>query len=149
MKVRFLSVAEKELRDAFDWYESQTPGLGNEFLVELDQAVMRIRRYPKSCPATEDGMRRALLNRFRPSQSVAIIGMSTGNSRHGFQRNLSARSRAARIASAMIAICGFTPRDPGITEPSIMCRLGTSWVSREKFTTEVLGSAPIAHVPTG
>ena len=64
MKVRFLSVAEKELRDTFDWYESQTPGLGNEFLVELDQAVMRIRHYPMSCPAAEDGMRRALLNRF-------------------------------------------------------------------------------------
>ena len=64
MKVRFLSVAEREMRDAFDWYERQSLGLGSEFLAELDQAVGRIRRYPRSCPVLTDGTRRALLSRF-------------------------------------------------------------------------------------
>ena len=64
MKVRFLSVAEREMRDAFDWYKRQSLGLGAEFLAELDQAVGRIRRYPRSCPVLKDGIRRALLSRF-------------------------------------------------------------------------------------
>lgn len=64
MKVRFLSIAEREMRVAFDWYENQSSGLGGEFLTELDQVVVRIRRYPESCPVTKDGMRRASLNRF-------------------------------------------------------------------------------------
>ena len=64
MKVRFLSVAEREMRDAFDWYERQSPGLGAEFLAELDQAVGRIRRYPESCQVVEEEIRRALLSRF-------------------------------------------------------------------------------------
>ncbi len=64
MRIRFLSVAEREMRDAYDWYERQSPGLGAEFLAELDSAVIRILRYPESCTATEEGLRRALLNRF-------------------------------------------------------------------------------------
>jgi toxin ParE2 len=64
MKVQFLSVAEREMRDTFDWFERQSPGLGADFLAELDLAVSRIRRFPESCPAVAAGMRRALLNRF-------------------------------------------------------------------------------------
>lgn len=63
MKVQFLSPAEREMWDAFDWYERQSPGLGADFLAELDQAAGRIRRYPESCPA-KDAIRRALLSRF-------------------------------------------------------------------------------------
>ena len=64
MRIRFLSVAEREMRDAFDWYQGQSPGLGVEFLAELDSAVGRIRRYPESCTVLKGGMRRALLSRF-------------------------------------------------------------------------------------
>ena len=56
MKLRFLSVAEREMWGAFDWYERQSPGLGAQFLSELDQAVARVRRYPESCPVVEDEM---------------------------------------------------------------------------------------------
>jgi hypothetical protein len=64
MKVRILSVAEREMWDAFDWYERQSRGLGTQFLSEFDQAVARVRRYPESCPVVDDGMRRVLLGRF-------------------------------------------------------------------------------------
>jgi hypothetical protein len=31
---RLLEDAEQEANDAFDWYQSQSPGLGNDFRVE-------------------------------------------------------------------------------------------------------------------
>lgn len=77
MKVRFLSVAEREMRHAFDWYEQQSPGLGAEFITELDRTVSRIRSYPKLCPMAEDGMRRALLCRFSYGLWYAIEGDAT------------------------------------------------------------------------
>jgi len=64
VKIRFLSVARQELDDAFDWYESQSAGLGYEFLDELDRAVRRIKVYPDSCMELVPGLRRALLSRF-------------------------------------------------------------------------------------
>jgi len=64
VKIRFLSVARRELDDAFAWYESQSAGLGCEFLDELDRAVRRIRSYPNSCVELTLGLRRALLSRF-------------------------------------------------------------------------------------
>ncbi len=64
MRVRFSSLAEQEMRDAFAWYEEQSPGLGHAFLAELDQAITRIRRYPESCPANKDQVRRLLIHRF-------------------------------------------------------------------------------------
>lgn len=64
MKIRFLSVARRELDDAFIWYESQSAGLGYEFLDELDRIVRRIKAYPDSCAELIPGLRRALLSRF-------------------------------------------------------------------------------------
>ena len=48
MTIRFLSVARRELDDAFAWYERQSAGLGYEFLDELDRVARRIRTYPDS-----------------------------------------------------------------------------------------------------
>ena len=39
MRVRFLTPAQRELHDAVAWYDEQAPGLGLEFLDELDRAV--------------------------------------------------------------------------------------------------------------
>ncbi|MFZ3157253.1 MAG: hypothetical protein WA124_07090 [Smithella sp.] len=41
MKIHFLSIAEKELNDAVDWYNEQADGLGKEFLDQLDRAIRR------------------------------------------------------------------------------------------------------------
>jgi hypothetical protein len=48
VKIRFLSVARRELDDAFTWYEGQAAGLGYEFLDEMDRVVRRIKAYPDS-----------------------------------------------------------------------------------------------------
>jgi hypothetical protein len=64
MKVRFLSVADLELADAFAWHEQAQPGLGYLLIEEIDRTIHRITRYPESCPDSGDGLRRALVNRF-------------------------------------------------------------------------------------
>lgn len=64
MKVRFLSLAEREVEDAFAWYEEQSVGLGREFLDELDRAVRRIATFPLAATVIELGLRRCLLSRF-------------------------------------------------------------------------------------
>jgi len=64
MKVRFLSVAQQELDDAYDWYNDQADGLGKEFLNETDRTVRRVAAFPLSCPELETGLRRCLLARF-------------------------------------------------------------------------------------
>ena len=64
MKVRFLSMADQELFDAFEWYEQAQPGLGHALIDEVDRVVHRIAHYPESCADTGDGIRRALVSRF-------------------------------------------------------------------------------------
>ena len=64
MKIDFLDLARQELDDAFDWYEAQAPGLGYDFLSEIDRAVRRILVYSQSAAIIETGLRRVLINRF-------------------------------------------------------------------------------------
>lgn len=64
MKIDFLDLTRRELDDAFDWYEAQVPGLGYDFLSEVDRAVGRILAYPQSAAILEPGLRRVLINRF-------------------------------------------------------------------------------------
>ena len=48
MKVGFLKLAEKELDDAFEYYESEQPGLGFRFQTEVAHSLSRIIEYPLS-----------------------------------------------------------------------------------------------------
>jgi plasmid stabilization system protein ParE len=62
--VRFLETAEIELDQALHWYESQAPGLGDAFLIEVLSAADRIARYPEAWQPLEEGVRRCRLSRF-------------------------------------------------------------------------------------
>ncbi len=64
MKVRFLNHAQSEIDDAFAWYETQSVGLGIQFLDDFDRAVRRISAYPLASSEIDDGLRRCLLSRF-------------------------------------------------------------------------------------
>jgi plasmid stabilization system protein ParE len=64
MNVRFLELAQKELDDAFAWYEAQVRGLGMEFLDEIDRAVRRITSWPLSSQELSPGIRRCIVSRF-------------------------------------------------------------------------------------
>lgn len=61
--VHLLPEAERELEDAFWWYERQRSGLGLEFLLAFDAAVERLRRLPKGYELVALRTRKALLRR--------------------------------------------------------------------------------------
>ena len=56
--------AEHDIQAAFEWYESQRPGLGDEFLVAVRQRLEAVRAFPESCPVIYRDIRRAVVSRF-------------------------------------------------------------------------------------
>lgn len=64
MNLLIAKLAQQEIDDAVDWYDSQSEGLGVQFLDELDRAIRRLLRYPLSCAEIEPRLRRCLLTRF-------------------------------------------------------------------------------------
>lgn len=56
--------AELDISDAYDWYESQRVGLGEEFLSSVDACMERICRQPRLYPCVYEEHRRALIRRF-------------------------------------------------------------------------------------
>ncbi len=62
--VHLLLDAERELEDAFWWYERQRSGLGLEFLLAFDAVVESLRRLPEGHEIVALKTRKALLRRF-------------------------------------------------------------------------------------
>jgi len=56
--------AEAELIEAGLYYESKQPGLGGEFLGEIDASVDSILRDPRRLPTVEGDVRRQFVRRF-------------------------------------------------------------------------------------
>jgi toxin ParE1/3/4 len=56
--------AETELREAVDWYEARSQGLGSEFLRAVRAAFALIERNPEQSPCVRDEIRRTLVRRF-------------------------------------------------------------------------------------
>ena len=69
MSIRFLREAEKEVDEAFLWYEQQVVGLGYAFLSALDEGVELIRRFPLGFEVARGDLRKCSLKRF-PFQIV-------------------------------------------------------------------------------
>jgi plasmid stabilization system protein ParE len=56
--------AERDLAEAYEWYESQLDGLGSDFLLRIDATLSSIQRTPDLYPAVYGKIRRALIRRF-------------------------------------------------------------------------------------
>ena len=57
--------AEKDLDDAYHWYEKQEPGLGKQVIRCIDAKIATINRHPLHHPVVQnENVRRALVNRF-------------------------------------------------------------------------------------
>ena len=56
--------AEQDVADAYAWYESRRPGLGEEFLGSVDACIEAIRRMPEMHAFAHETYRRALVRRF-------------------------------------------------------------------------------------
>lgn len=51
-------------KDAYDWYEFQRPGLGEDFLDELDSMYRNIETHPEYYRKIKKNFRQAVLKRF-------------------------------------------------------------------------------------
>jgi plasmid stabilization system protein ParE len=74
--------ARADLDEASNWYEAQRPGLGDEFLQQVDAAFRRIEARPTQFPKVLGELRRALLRRFPYSayflterRRIVVIGV--------------------------------------------------------------------------
>ena len=56
--------AEREIQEAFNWYEEQSEGLGLEFLRAADACLSVVQRNPSAFKSVHKQVRRALLRRF-------------------------------------------------------------------------------------
>ncbi|MCH8225449.1 MAG: type II toxin-antitoxin system RelE/ParE family toxin [Chloroflexi bacterium] len=64
MEIRFLEIAERELEEAVTYYNLESPGLGDEFLLQFLNALERIRQYSEAWQRFSQNTRRCRVNRF-------------------------------------------------------------------------------------
>jgi plasmid stabilization system protein ParE len=63
-KLFFAPEAERDLAEAFAWYEEQRPGLGEELLRCIEACIEAIRRTPGIHSVVHESYRRGLVRRF-------------------------------------------------------------------------------------
>src|SRR5688500_19828126 len=63
-RVIFTPEADDDVVGSYAWYESQEPGLGEDFLRSVEACVRGIQRHPEMYPAAIDEFRRAPIRRF-------------------------------------------------------------------------------------
>ena len=56
--------AENELNDAADFYDLESPGLGETFINEIHKAIDLIARFPEASPLIRGRIRRKVLIKF-------------------------------------------------------------------------------------
>ena len=56
--------AESDIDDAYQWYESQRKGLGEDFLLCIEEALSRASRNPAIYSVIYNEVRRVLIRRF-------------------------------------------------------------------------------------
>src|SRR5882672_914536 len=56
--------AENDIQSVFEWYESQRPGLGDQFLAAVRERLDAVRSFPEANPIVYRGTRRAVVSRF-------------------------------------------------------------------------------------
>ena len=64
MNARFTSIAERELKEAMEFYEAAQTGLGAEFLAEVEAAPRLIVAHPQAWLALSPRTRRCRTHRF-------------------------------------------------------------------------------------
>jgi hypothetical protein len=57
--------AEYDIQEAYQWYEEQRGGLGEDFLLCLEAALSKIRHAPEAYPIVYKNVRRILIAAFR------------------------------------------------------------------------------------
>jgi plasmid stabilization system protein ParE len=67
--------AKADLLRAHDWYEERCAGLGDEFLADHAEALLRLEADPERFPLYYRGFRRVLTHRFPYKIFFRIVGL--------------------------------------------------------------------------
>lgn len=94
MNIRFLEVAELELDEAASYYNQQSPGLGDAFVLEVVSAIDRIRRFPNAWHPMGEETRRCRLRRFPygliyalEGDEILVVAVAHGQREPGYWRD--------------------------------------------------------------
>lgn len=79
MQVRLLEIAQTELDESIDYYNSESAGLGDEFLVEVLLVLDRIKNFPQAWHRL----------RISPAAVNCVVSLTESYTRHWIQRFLS------------------------------------------------------------
>ena len=86
LEIRLRPEAEQDLADAAAWYEEQQPGLGHEFLDEVEAMLSSSAETPLMFPSVHRNTRRAVIQRFpfsvyfrANSPSIVVIAIMHGS----------------------------------------------------------------------
>ena len=90
---RFLPPAEEEMTEAALFYESHSPGLGLEFLRDVQRIIDMVRQHPQIGESLGRGLRRALARRFpfmliysEEPEAVLVVAVAHQTRRPGYWR---------------------------------------------------------------
>jgi toxin ParE2 len=64
MTFRFVAAARRDIANAIEYYDRAVPGLGLEFLDEVERTILRIVRQPNAWTRVFENHRRCRLRRF-------------------------------------------------------------------------------------
>jgi len=70
--LRLHDAADLELNEAADFYDLESPGLGDVFLDDLERAFARIREFPDAAPTVAPGVRKLVLARHLTADSPPL-----------------------------------------------------------------------------
>ncbi|MEK7270479.1 MAG: type II toxin-antitoxin system RelE/ParE family toxin [Planctomycetota bacterium] len=76
MTFRFLSPAQADIASAADYYEKAVPGLGLDFLDEIERTIQRILLQPEAWAQISPNHRRCRMHRFPYGLLYSIEGDS-------------------------------------------------------------------------
>jgi toxin ParE1/3/4 len=63
-QLKFLPEVERDVSEAYDWYEEQLEGLGEDLLLSIDASLNGIVRNPHLSEVLYKGMRKRIVKRF-------------------------------------------------------------------------------------
>lgn len=73
MEVRFLDVAQQELDETVEYYNTELQGLGDQFLLEVLSSLERIQQFPEAWQQFTQNSRRCRTRRFPYGLAYQIL----------------------------------------------------------------------------
>jgi hypothetical protein len=91
---RFLEEADAEFQEDIRYYDEQVPGLGDKFMVDVENVITDIRRYPHSGAPVSRNLRKRVLRIFKHNvlyiatpEEIIVVAIAPHKQRPGYWRD--------------------------------------------------------------